>query len=194
MHTNRVFHIASNKCSEVCRKSVKNINNSNRLVQETKSPTSSDSFKTRYNENWKLSSSSVGISEKKIDSQRFVVPVIFERWNNRIAVKRFFSTSPESTILPEMPEARGLPLVGTTLSLIRAGGASRLHEYVDKRHDELGPIYRENMGSVKAVFVSSPDEYRRIFRLEGNRPKHLLPEAWILYNEMRKCRRGLFFM
>lgn len=114
---------------------------------------------------------------------------------NQTAVRRNYSTiSAASTLLPEIPGPRGLPLVGTTLSLIRAGGAAKLHEYVDKRHREFGPVYKERMGAVEAVFVSSPTEYRRIFRLEGTKPKHFLPDAWILYNNIRKCRRGLFFM
>ncbi|XP_015522295.2 cytochrome P450 315a1, mitochondrial isoform X1 [Neodiprion lecontei] len=113
-------------------------------------------------------------------------------WNEREEIgRKSFGTS---TILPEMPEPRGLPLVGTTFSLIRAGGATKLHEYVDQRHKELGPVYRERMMAVEAIFVSSPTEFRRIFRLEGSKPKNFLPHAWILYNEMRKCERGLLFM
>jgi ecdysteroid 2-hydroxylase len=76
-----------------------------------------------------------------------------------------------------------------------AGGAQRLHEYVDRRHRELGPVYREQIGPVRGVFINSPDEFRRIFlRLEGSTPRHFLPEAWMLYNEIRSQRRGLLFM
>lgn len=96
--------------------------------------------------------------------------------------------------LREPPEARGLPLVGTSLSLMMAGGAPKLHEYVDKRHRQLGPIYREQIGPLRAIFVNSPDAFLRIFRLEGTTPRHFLPEAWLLYNNIRKQRRGLLFM
>ncbi|XP_017887309.1 cytochrome P450 315a1, mitochondrial [Ceratina calcarata] len=98
------------------------------------------------------------------------------------------------SIVQEAPEPRGIPVFGTLLSFILSGGPKRQHEYVDRRHRELGPVYRERLGPVTAVFVNSPHEYRRIFRLEGSAPKHFLPEAWMLYNEMRKCRRGLLFM
>ncbi|XP_012223827.2 cytochrome P450 315a1, mitochondrial isoform X1 [Linepithema humile] len=95
----------------------------------------------------------------------------------------------------EPPESRGIPVFGTILSLAMAGGAQKLHEYVDKRHQELGPIYREQIGPVRAVFVNSPEEFRRIFlRLEGPMPQHFLPESWKLYNEIRAQRRGLLFM
>nr|XP_033322149.1 cytochrome P450 315a1, mitochondrial isoform X2 [Megalopta genalis] len=96
--------------------------------------------------------------------------------------------------LQKAPEPQGLPLFGTLFSFLLAGGAKRQHEYVDKRHKQLGPVYRERLGPVTAVFVNSPQEYRRIFRIEGAAPKHFLPEAWLLYNDIRKCRRGLLFM
>lgn len=75
-----------------------------------------------------------------------------------------------------------------------AGGMQKLHEYVDKRHRQLGPIYKEWIGPVPAVFVNSPDDFRRIFYLEGPKPQHFLPESWVLYNEIRAQRRGLLFM
>lgn len=104
------------------------------------------------------------------------------------------ATAATGSVLREVPESKGLPVVGTLFSFLLFGGTKRQHEYVDKRHKELGPIYRERMGPVTAVFVNSPHEYRRIFRLEGPAPKHFVPEAWMLYNEIRKCRRGLLFM
>lgn len=95
----------------------------------------------------------------------------------------------------EPPESPGIPFFGTMLSLAMAGGAQKLHEYVDKRHKELGPVFREQIGPVRAVFVNSPDEFRRIFLgLEGAMPQHFLPESWKLYNEIRAQRRGLLFM
>ncbi|XP_015435772.1 PREDICTED: cytochrome P450 315a1, mitochondrial [Dufourea novaeangliae] len=98
------------------------------------------------------------------------------------------------SILQSAPEPRGLPLFGTLFSFLLAGGAKRQHEYVDRRHKELGPVYRERLGLVSAVFINSPQEFRRVFRIEGQAPKHFLPEAWMLYNDIRKCRRGLLFM
>ncbi|KAK9297820.1 hypothetical protein QLX08_008587 [Tetragonisca angustula] len=98
------------------------------------------------------------------------------------------------TIVQEAPEPRGIPGFGTLLSFILAGGPKRQHEYVDRRHKELGSVYRERLGPITAVFVNSTHEFRRVFRLEGSAPKHFLPEAWTLYNETRKCRRGLLFM
>ncbi|XP_069672926.1 cytochrome P450 315a1, mitochondrial [Periplaneta americana] len=94
----------------------------------------------------------------------------------------------------EMPSPRGLPVVGTMLDLIAAGSSPHLHEYVDARHRQLGPVYKETIGPVTAVFVCDPTEMRRVFSLEGKYPKHILPDSWVLYNKMYGCKRGLFFM
>ncbi|XP_067011206.2 cytochrome P450 315a1, mitochondrial [Anabrus simplex] len=94
----------------------------------------------------------------------------------------------------KMPSPRGLPLVGTTLALIAAGSAPKVHEYIDMRHKQLGPVFRDTIGTVDAVFVANADEMRRLFSLEGKYPTHVLPEPWVLYNQMFGCKRGLFFM
>lgn len=111
------------------------------------------------------------------------------------SLSRTFTRDFGTSARKEPPEPRGLPFVGTLLSLISAGGAQKLHEYVDKRHRELGPVYREQIGPVRAVFVNSPDEYRKILiDLAGPMPQHFLPESWRLYNEIRAQNRGLLFM
>lgn len=66
-----------------------------------------------------------------------------------------------------MPSPRSLPLVGTTFSLILAGGYTRLHEYVDGKHKELGPVFKDNVGPVTAVFLSDAEEMRKIFAKES---------------------------
>lgn len=70
----------------------------------------------------------------------------------------------------------------------------RLHDFIHQRHEELGSIFREPVGPVEAVFLSSPEAMREIFKYEGKYPKHPLPEAWTLYNKLHNCKRGLFFM
>lgn len=71
---------------------------------------------------------------------------------------------------------------------------SKFHEHVDDFHNQLGPIFRKSIGPVEAVFIKSPELIRDIFHYEGKYPKHPLPEAWIFYNQLHNCKRGLFFM
>ncbi|KAH8264539.1 hypothetical protein KR038_009695 [Drosophila bunnanda] len=101
---------------------------------------------------------------------------------------------PVAKYLP-IPKVRGLPLVGTLLDLIAAGGATQLHKYIDARHRQYGPIFRECLGGTQdAVFVSSANLMRGVFLHEGQYPQHPLPDAWTLYNQQHACQRGLFFM
>ncbi|XP_054710091.1 cytochrome P450 315a1, mitochondrial-like [Uloborus diversus] len=93
-----------------------------------------------------------------------------------------------------VPAPRGLPLVGTALSLIMSGGAAKIHEYCDRRHRELGPIFRERLGAVDAVIVSKKDYIQRIYLGEGKHPVHMVPEPWLIYNQQKGIKRGLFFM
>lgn len=94
----------------------------------------------------------------------------------------------------QIPAPKSLPVIGTTLSLIAAGGAPKLHLYINKRHRELGTIFRDKIGPISAVFVSDPEYMRTMFNLEGKHPKHVLPEGWVVYNKIRGYKRGLFFM
>lgn len=83
--------------------------------------------------------------------------------------RRFVSSSAHLQVLDfrEMPSPRGFPILGTAFSLIMAGGYTKLHEYIDKRHKELGPVFKDNVGPVTAVFLSDPEEMRKVFAKEG---------------------------
>ncbi|XP_051164989.1 cytochrome P450 315a1, mitochondrial isoform X2 [Leptopilina boulardi] len=96
----------------------------------------------------------------------------------------------------QMPEDPIISVLSKIRFLIASRWGTKLHEYVDQRHKNLGPIYRSNSGSTSIVFINSSEEYRKIFlELEGPTPKHFIPEAWILYNnDHSKNLRGLFFM
>lgn len=93
-----------------------------------------------------------------------------------------------------IPAPRGLPLLGTALDVALAGGAPKIHEYCDRRHRELGPIYKETLGSVEAVFVADSALIQKVYASEGKFPMHMVPEAWLIYNEVKGIQRGLFFM
>ncbi|KAG5313571.1 CP315 protein, partial [Pseudoatta argentina] len=110
-------------------------------------------------------------------------------------LSRTFAQDFGTSVRKEPPKPRGFPWLGSTLSLTMSGGAKKLHEYVDNRHQELGPVFRDQIGPIKAVFVNSPAEYRKVLAdLAGNSPRHFLPESWMLYNEIRTQNRGLLFM
>ncbi|XP_065164330.1 cytochrome P450 315a1, mitochondrial [Atheta coriaria] len=113
---------------------------------------------------------------------------------NVLRITRSLTSSAKFSTM-DIPVSRGLPIIGNLLALLRAGGASNLHHYIDKRHKKHGVIFKEKLGAnVHAVFISDPDMMRAVFAKEGKHPVHVLPEAWTLYNELYGCARGLFFM
>lgn len=99
-----------------------------------------------------------------------------------------------SHAIRNIPGPKGLPILGTTLELIAAGAGPKLHLYIDQRHKQFGSIFKETLGPVDAVFVSSPTDIRKVFSVEGKFPVHLLPDSWVLYNKIFQSDRGLFFM
>ncbi|XP_058803229.1 cytochrome P450 315a1, mitochondrial isoform X2 [Phymastichus coffea] len=113
---------------------------------------------------------------------------------NRIGKLSNLAARTAVTNLAEMPDCRGLPMLGAITSILDSEQGKRLHEYVDERHRKYGPLFRGRVGPVKAIFVSSPKVIREVFRIEGPTPQHFVPEAWLLYNRMRSRKRGLLFM
>lgn len=94
----------------------------------------------------------------------------------------------------DIPCAEHWPLIGNKMDLLVAGFRNNFHEYIDRRHRQFGPIFRESLGPTEAVFIMAPDLIRDVFQYEGKYPQHPLPEAWNLYNQIHNCKRGLFFM
>ncbi|GAV03877.1 hypothetical protein RvY_14246 [Ramazzottius varieornatus] len=95
----------------------------------------------------------------------------------------------------DIPRPKGsIPFMGTWIDALRHGVVTRVHEYVDMRYKQLGPIYREKLGKLEAVYIFDPQDVQRVFMREGRHPRHVIPEAWLLHREITDKPRGLFFM
>lgn len=94
----------------------------------------------------------------------------------------------------ELPSPAGYPVFGTFPRFLASGGVQYFHKYVSQLHQELGGVFCNNFAGMQMVFVSDPLAVREVFAAEGQYPQHYIPEAWLLYNEERQVRRGLFFM
>lgn len=77
---------------------------------------------------------------------------------------------------------------------MRGGGVSQIHRYIDERHRQLGPIFREKLGHVEALWLSDPVLYQQVYKQEGVHPELMLPEPWVIFNRAHGYKRGLFFM
>ena len=102
--------------------------------------------------------------------------------------------SAHSLDFTQIPTPKRLPFVGTTFDLLAAGGAPFLHKYCDERHQSLGRLYREKIGSLDCVFVADAALMQRVYSNEGQYPVHSVPEPWTIFNELKGIQRGLFFM
>ncbi|XP_050680017.1 cytochrome P450 315a1, mitochondrial [Leptidea sinapis] len=97
--------------------------------------------------------------------------------------------------LSEMPRPTSLPIIGTKIDLFMRGRGTRIHEYVDERHKNLGKIFTEKFGTTDLIFISDAELIKTLFmNLEGKYPMHILPDPWVLYEKLYGCQRGLLFM
>lgn len=101
------------------------------------------------------------------------------------------ATANKNKTYHDIPGARG-SLVAA-LDLMRSGGPGYLHEHCDRRHSQLGPIFRERLGSLEYVFIADTKMIQTVVANEGSQPHHSVPEAWTLYNKINNIERGLFF-
>lgn len=90
--------------------------------------------------------------------------------------------------------ATAFPTLTSILRLSLNGGVSYLHKHCDKLHEQHGPIYREKLGPVEGVFIADDDLIKEVFGQEDTSPTHLIPEPWIIYNQINNVQRGLFFL
>ncbi|XP_050351130.1 cytochrome P450 315a1, mitochondrial [Nymphalis io] len=113
----------------------------------------------------------------------------------RYAVRSVHQSKTPLTIA-DIPHPKSLPIIGTKLDLILAGSGKKLHEYIDNRHKQLGPIFAERLsGNTDLIFISDPALIKSLFiNLEGKYPIHILPDPWVLYEKTYGSQRGLFFM
>lgn len=78
--------------------------------------------------------------------------------------------------------------------MIKAGGVTQIYRYIDERHRQLGPIFREKLGHVEALWLADPKLYKQVYQQEGTCPRLMLPEPWAIFNKKHGYQRGLFFM
>lgn len=93
-----------------------------------------------------------------------------------------------------MPEAKGLPILGTLPGRLKAGGPMYLYKYIDAQHQTLGDVFKIRLSGADIVFLNHPEASRQAFANEGSTPWHYVPIPWELYNQTYGVRRGVFFM
>jgi len=103
----------------------------------------------------------------------------------------FLNSKPYSAV----PKPKGFPFFGTVLHYIWNGGGKYLHEYVQKRHEELGPIYKEKYSTepFEVLFIGDVAGAHDVYKNEGKTPLSFVIGGEELYMKLSGVKRGLLF-
>ncbi|XP_048008654.1 cytochrome P450 11B, mitochondrial [Megalobrama amblycephala] len=74
----------------------------------------------------------------------------------------------------------------------KEGRFSLLHKHMENTFRQLGPIYRENLGSQSTVNIMLPTDTSELFRSEGLHPRRMTLQPWAMHRETRRHSKGVF--
>ncbi|XP_056618178.1 cytochrome P450 11B, mitochondrial-like isoform X1 [Triplophysa dalaica] len=72
------------------------------------------------------------------------------------------------------------------------GRFSQLHKHMENTFRQVGPIYREYLGSQSSVNIMMPVDIGELFRSEGLHPRRMTLQPWATHRETRKHSKGIF--
>uniref|UniRef100_A0A3Q1ESP8 steroid 11beta-monooxygenase n=1 Tax=Acanthochromis polyacanthus TaxID=80966 RepID=A0A3Q1ESP8_9TELE len=68
----------------------------------------------------------------------------------------------------------------------------QLHKHMERTFSALGPIYRENVGTLSSVNILLPADVAELFQSEGLHPRRMLLQPWATHREIRQHSKGVF--
>ncbi|KAM4865423.1 cytochrome P450 11B2, mitochondrial-like [Thomomys bottae] len=92
--------------------------------------------------------------------------------------------------IPQCPGNKWLRL----LHIWRAQGHENKHLDMHRVFQELGPIFRYEVGSRQVVSVMLPEDVEKLYHVECPNPQRQLMEPWVAYREHRGQTRGVFLL
>ncbi|XP_069796673.1 cytochrome P450 11C1 [Narcine bancroftii] len=91
---------------------------------------------------------------------------------------------------------QAIPAVGrngwVNLYRLWRSGFSNLHLSTTRNFQDLGPIYREKLGTRESVFIYHPDDAAVLFQSEGPTPRRVILESWLAHRHHRHQKCGIF--
>jgi len=86
-----------------------------------------------------------------------------------------------------------LPLVGGYMKEVSSGRTDPANFSMNHHKDH--PVFKAEVApGFEAIFISCPRLVQQIMRNEGSSPMKLIPEPWIIFNQLTNTKRGLFFL
>ncbi|KAJ6661457.1 hypothetical protein lerEdw1_014366 [Lerista edwardsae] len=74
----------------------------------------------------------------------------------------------------------------------RSNSFQNLHHVMQKNFQNLGPIYRETIGTYDCINVLLPSDAAQLFQSEGIFPRRKLIDSWIAHRNLRNHKCGVF--
>ncbi|XP_046574216.1 1,25-dihydroxyvitamin D(3) 24-hydroxylase, mitochondrial-like [Haliotis rubra] len=96
----------------------------------------------------------------------------------------------EAKPMSQIPGPKGLSMISSTFQ--SATNAAASHKWIQGRHEEFGPIFRERMGVMDLVFISDADAVEQLLRQDGKYPERLQIHHWLDYRKRHEIPTGLF--
>ncbi|XP_058132096.1 cytochrome P450 11B1, mitochondrial-like [Dasypus novemcinctus] len=81
-----------------------------------------------------------------------------------------------------------------TLRVWKEQGQENLHLEMEQKFQELGPIFRYDLGTTHSVMVTLPEDAEKLYGTESAHPRRMHLEPWLAYREMRGQRPGVFLL
>ncbi|XP_044309179.1 cytochrome P450 11B, mitochondrial-like [Varanus komodoensis] len=76
----------------------------------------------------------------------------------------------------------------------RSNSFQNLHHVMQRNFQNLGPIYREKLGTHDSINVFLPHDAAQLFRAEGTLPRRMGIDAWTAHRELRNQNCGIFLL
>ncbi|XP_020012289.2 cytochrome P450 11B2, mitochondrial [Castor canadensis] len=80
------------------------------------------------------------------------------------------------------------------LRIWKEQGQESLHLDMHRTFQELGPIFRYDVGRTQIVSVMLPEDAEKMYQMDGLYPRRMYLEPWLVYREHREQKRGVFLL
>ncbi|XP_043847311.1 cytochrome P450 11B1, mitochondrial-like [Dromiciops gliroides] len=105
------------------------------------------------------------------------------------------SESPSGSVRPfqDIPLSQGNRWT-KMLRIWKDSGYDNLHLEFQDNFQKLGPIYRDEVGTISTVNVMMPQDVEKILKAEGEFPQRNLVVPWLMHRQSRKLKCGVFLL
>ncbi|XP_044540474.1 cytochrome P450 11B1, mitochondrial-like [Gracilinanus agilis] len=93
----------------------------------------------------------------------------------------------------DIPQSQGNPWF-KMLKMWKENGLQNFHLDSQKKFQQLGPIYREKVGTFSTVNVHLPQDAEKVLKAEGPLPQRFETKPWLVHRQTRNRKRGIFLL